>query len=51
VTAHEFQHSIMVPNAKYLDGAIHCAQGHYTLPQGPGLGVRPSAEALRILEH
>lgn len=50
VTAHEFQHSIVEPNRRYLDGAIACDAGHYTLPAGAGLGVRPSAEALRLLE-
>lgn len=51
VTAHEFQHSIIVPNARYLDGVITCTNGHYVLPEGAGLGVRPSPDALRILEH
>lgn len=51
VTAHEFQHSIVEPNRKYLDGAIVCASGSYSVPQGPGLGVRPSAEALKLLEN
>jgi L-alanine-DL-glutamate epimerase-like enolase superfamily enzyme len=50
VTCHEFQHSIVEPNRRYLDGEITCNAGHYHLPQGHGLGVRPSAEALRILE-
>ncbi|MCA3601200.1 MAG: mandelate racemase/muconate lactonizing enzyme family protein [Methylobacterium sp.] len=51
VTAHEFQHSIVVPNARYLDGAIACEGGEYSLPPGAGLGVRPSAAALAILEQ
>ena len=50
VTCHEFQHSIVEPNRRYLDGEITCNAGHYHLPQGHGLGVRPSADALRILE-
>lgn len=50
VTAHEFQHSIVEPNARYLEGSITCTGGQYTLPSGAGLGVRPSAAAMRILE-
>lgn len=51
VAAHEFQHSIVEPNRKYLDGTIACANGAYTVPQAPGLGVRPSAEAMKLLER
>lgn len=51
VSAHEYQHSIVEPNRKYLDGAIDCANGLYEIPQGPGLGVRPSAEAMKLLER
>lgn len=51
VTCHEFQHSIVEPNRRYLDGEIICTGGQYHLPAGPGLGVRPSAEAMRILEQ
>lgn len=50
VTCHEFQHSIVEPNRRFLDGEITCKAGHYSLPSGHGLGVRPSAEALKILE-
>ncbi len=51
VTCHEFQHSIVEPNRRYLAGEIACTAGQYRLPSGPGLGVRPSAEALRLLEQ
>jgi galactonate dehydratase len=50
VTCHEFQHSIVEPNARFLDGDILCAAGAYSVPSGTGLGVRPSAEALKRLE-
>ncbi len=51
VTCHEFQHSIVEPNRRFLDGGITCIAGQFSLPQGNGLGVRPSAEALRIMEQ
>lgn len=51
VTCHEFQHSIVEPNRQYLDGEILCSAGEYRVPPGPGLGVRPSAEALRRMEQ
>lgn len=51
VTCHEFQHSIVEPNRRFLEGEINCVAGQYSLPSGNGLGVRPSAEALRIMEQ
>jgi galactonate dehydratase len=51
VTAHEFQHSVFEPNRHLLRGAMECRGGAYTLPSGPGLGVEPSPEALRLLER
>lgn len=50
VTCHEFQHSIVEPNRRFLEGSITCTSGQYSLPSGNGLGVRPSAEALKLLE-
>lgn len=50
VTCHEFQHSIVEPNRRFLEGEIHCAEGAYAVPEGAGLGVRPSAEAIKRLE-
>ncbi|MGL4242125.1 MAG: mandelate racemase/muconate lactonizing enzyme family protein [Beijerinckiaceae bacterium] len=49
VTCHEFQHSIVEPNRRFRDGHVACENGAYALPPGPGLGVRPSAEALSQL--
>ncbi len=51
VVCHEFQHSIVEPNRRFLDGDIHCAAGAYTVPEGAGLGVKPSTEALKRLEN
>jgi L-alanine-DL-glutamate epimerase-like enolase superfamily enzyme len=50
VTCHEFQHSIVEPNRRFLEGKITCIAGQYFLPQGNGIGVRPSTEALRMME-
>ena len=49
VDCHEFQHSIFEPNRRLLAADMDCADGHYVLPTGPGLGVEPSEEALRLL--
>lgn len=51
VTFHEFQHSIFEPNRRLLTGGMECREGHYHLPEGPGLGVSPSDEALRLLQR
>ncbi|HTV69417.1 MAG TPA: mandelate racemase/muconate lactonizing enzyme family protein [Rhizobiaceae bacterium] len=50
VDCHEFQHSIFEPNRRLLVGDMDCANGHYVLPTGSGLGVEPSEEALRLLK-
>lgn len=50
VTGHEFQHSIFEPNRRLLYGGMDCAEGRYTPPEGPGLGVQPSEEALGLLQ-
>ncbi|MEM7023966.1 MAG: mandelate racemase/muconate lactonizing enzyme family protein [Pseudomonadota bacterium] len=49
--AHEFQHSIFAKNLRVLAGGRSCAEGFYSLPDGPGLGVEPNADALRLLEN
>jgi galactonate dehydratase len=50
---HEYQHSIFDPNLRLTrpTGTRHmgCEAGFYTLPDGPGLGVEPSAELLALL--
>jgi len=51
VPAHEFQHSILLKNLRFLDGDLACERGFYSVPAGPGLGVRPNADALALLEH
>lgn len=51
VPYHEYQHSIFDKNLKYLSGNMACSNGWFTVPDGPGLGVEPTEEALsyRIL--
>ena len=39
---HEYQHSVFDRNLEYVDTAMRCVAGRYTLPAGPGLGVHPS---------
>jgi L-alanine-DL-glutamate epimerase-like enolase superfamily enzyme len=41
VPYHEYQHSIFDKNLKFVTGTMGCADGHYILPEGPGLGVEP----------
>ena len=49
VGSHEFQHSILLRHRGLLDGPLECADGAYTLPPGPGLGVRPGAEVRQMI--
>lgn len=48
--AHEFQHSIFTKNLRFLDGEMTCAEGFYSVPDRPGLGVEPNQDAIRLLE-
>lgn len=50
VDCHEFQHSIFEPNRRLLKGDMDCADGAYSLPTGPGLGVEPSEAALELMQ-
>jgi galactonate dehydratase len=40
---HEYQHSIFDRNLTFVTGGMACADGAYTVPDGPGLGVEPAA--------
>ena len=46
---HEYQHSIFDRNLRFVTGNMRCEAGHFVLPDGPGLGVEPSAEAFRYM--
>lgn len=48
VPYHEYQHSIFDKNLAFVAGDMSCAEGHYTLPSGPGHGVQPRDE---IFQH
>jgi galactonate dehydratase len=39
---HEYQHSIFDRNLGFTTGGMACANGHYTIPDGPGIGVEPN---------
>ena len=49
VVAHEYQQSVFEPNRRLIRGGMDCARGSYSLPAGPGIGVEPSEEAIRLL--
>lgn len=51
VPYHEYQHSIFDRNLMFTLGDMACADGHYTIPTGPGLGVVPSDALLDLLEN
>lgn len=42
---HEYQHSIFDRNLQFVETTMRCAEGYFTLPEGPGLGAEPK-EAL-----
>lgn len=39
---HEYQPSIFDKNLTFTVGDMECAEGFYTVPTGPGLGVEPA---------
>ena len=45
VPMHEYQHSVFDRNLAYVNTAMRCERGAFTLPEGPGLGIEP-AEAV-----
>jgi len=50
VPYHEYQHSIFDRNLEFTVGDMACTEGHYTVPSGPGLGVRPSDSVFELLQ-
>jgi galactonate dehydratase len=47
VALHEYQHSVFDSNLRWLRTTMRCEAGHYTLPDGPGLGVEPHPDLWR----
>lgn len=43
---HEYQHSIVDKNLRYIKGNLRCEEGSFHLPEGPGIGVEPTEETL-----
>jgi D-galactarolactone cycloisomerase len=39
---HEYQHGIFHHAASLMHGRLECSEGHFALPEGPGLGVVPN---------
>jgi L-alanine-DL-glutamate epimerase-like enolase superfamily enzyme len=46
---HEYQHSIFDRNLQFVDTSMRCADGAFTLPEGPGLGVTPKEEVFQYV--
>ena len=46
---HEYQHSIFDRNKQFINSTMDCNDGYFTLPDGPGLGVEPTEEALTFV--
>lgn len=51
VPYHEYQHSIFDHNLKFVIGDMDCANGHYKLPTGAGLGVEPHPDVFSFVIH
>ena len=49
VPYHEYQHSIVDENQKYLNGNIECRNGCFVLPHGLGTGVEPAEEVFQYV--
>jgi len=49
--AHEFQHTVLARSSRYVRGGTSVSRGMYTIPNGPGLGIEPSADCLTLLRE
>lgn len=49
VPYHEYQHSIFDKNLRYVTGDMACANGRFSLPSGPGLGVEPHPDVFKFV--
>lgn len=39
---HEYQHSVFDRNLRFVKTTMRCADGHFEVPEGPGLGIEPT---------
>lgn len=46
---HEYQHSVFDRNLRYVTTAMGCADGAFTLPDGPGLGAEPHPDVWQFV--
>ena len=46
---HEYQHSVFDRNLRYVKTTMRCANGQFTLPEGPGLGTEPHEDVWQYL--
>jgi galactonate dehydratase len=46
---HEYQHSVFDRNLPYVNTSMRCAEGAFTVPDGPGLGIEPNASVWQFL--
>ena len=46
---HEYQHSVFDRNLQYVKTTMRCANGQFTLPEGPGLGIEPHESVWQYL--
>lgn len=49
VPMHEYQHSVFDRNLRYVRTSMRCEDGHFHLPDGPGLGIEPAEEVWQYL--
>ena len=46
---HEYQHSVFDRNLRFVKTTMRCDNGHFTLPEGPGLGIEPHEDVWQYL--
>ena len=48
---HEYQHSVLDRNLRYVDTTMACTAGYYRVPEGPGHGATPRAELWNFMRR
>ncbi|HEY4203169.1 MAG TPA: mandelate racemase/muconate lactonizing enzyme family protein [Devosiaceae bacterium] len=51
VAGHEFQHTIIERTGRFIEGEFVVEKGAYVVPQRPGIGVEPTAEAIKMFKE